>query len=175
VAKLISGFLLFKVMVIKTKIVLALSILFLITACSVPTTPSAPTPEPALTTIVEWVPTPTSGGAPLTEAEVPRVDLERTRVAIASGEAIVIDVRSQEAYALSHIPGALNIQLSEFEMNSAGVNLDKDQWIITYCTWMNEHTSARAAFILLQNGYTRVSALLGGFIAWIEADYPVEP
>ncbi|HET9914419.1 MAG TPA: hypothetical protein VFQ13_21165 [Anaerolineales bacterium] len=40
---------------------------------------------------------------------------------------------------------------------------------------MNEHTSARAAFILLQNGYTRVSALLGGFTAWIEAGYPIEP
>jgi len=40
---------------------------------------------------------------------------------------------------------------------------------------MNEHTSARAAFILLQNGYTRATALLGGFAAWIEAGYLVEP
>jgi 3-mercaptopyruvate sulfurtransferase SseA len=119
----------------KTKAILLLSILLLATlACNARTAPSSPTPEPALTTIVEWVPTPTPGGAPLTEAEVPRVDLERARAAIASGEAIVIDVRSQEAYAQSHIPGALNIQLSEFETNPAGVNLDKDQWIITYCT-----------------------------------------
>jgi rhodanese-related sulfurtransferase len=40
---------------------------------------------------------------------------------------------------------------------------------------MNEHTSARAAFILLQKGYTRVTPLLGGFGAWIEAGYPIEP
>jgi rhodanese-related sulfurtransferase len=40
---------------------------------------------------------------------------------------------------------------------------------------MNEHTSARAAFVLSQNGYTHVSALLGGFGAWIDAGYPVEP
>jgi rhodanese-related sulfurtransferase len=40
---------------------------------------------------------------------------------------------------------------------------------------MSEHTSARAAFVLLHNGYPRVSALLGGFVAWIEAGYPVEP
>ena len=119
----------------KTKAILALSILLLATlACNARIAPSSPTPEPALTTIVEWVPTPTPGGTPLTEAEVPRVDLERARVAIASGEAIVIDVRSQEAYAASHIPGAINIWIDEFETNPAGVNLDKDQWIITYCT-----------------------------------------
>jgi rhodanese-related sulfurtransferase len=40
---------------------------------------------------------------------------------------------------------------------------------------MNEHTSARAAFVLLHNGYTRVTALLGGFAAWIDAELPIEP
>ncbi|HMB25157.1 MAG: rhodanese-like domain-containing protein [Chloroflexota bacterium] len=40
---------------------------------------------------------------------------------------------------------------------------------------MEEHTSARAAFVLLQNGYTRVSALLGGMGAWIDAGLPIEP
>jgi len=27
----------------------------------------------------------------------------------------------------------------------------------------------------LHNGYPRASALLGGFVSWIEAGYPVEP
>jgi ABC-type glycerol-3-phosphate transport system substrate-binding protein len=116
-----------------TKTILVISILLLITACSPLTVPSSPTPEPAMTIIVEWVPTPTPS-APLTEAEVPRVSLEKANAAIASGAAIVIDVRSQEAYAVSHIPGAVNIQLGEFETNPTGWNLDKDQWIITYCT-----------------------------------------
>jgi len=40
---------------------------------------------------------------------------------------------------------------------------------------MNEHTSARAAFILLHSDYTRLSTLLGGFAAWIDAGYPIEP
>jgi rhodanese-related sulfurtransferase len=34
--------------------------------------------------------------------------------------------------------------------------------------------SARAAFFLLHNGYTRVTTILGGFEAWIHAGYPVE-
>ena len=35
--------------------------------------------------------------------------------------------------------------------------------------------SVRVAFLLLRNGYTNVSPLLGGFDAWIDAGYPVEP
>jgi 3-mercaptopyruvate sulfurtransferase SseA len=34
--------------------------------------------------------------------------------------------------------------------------------------------SARAAFVLLHNGRTRVTPILGGFEAWIDAGYPVE-
>jgi rhodanese-related sulfurtransferase len=40
---------------------------------------------------------------------------------------------------------------------------------------MSEHTSARAAFVLLHNGYTRATPLLGGFVSWFEAGFPVEP
>jgi rhodanese-related sulfurtransferase len=38
-----------------------------------------------------------------------------------------------------------------------------------------EQTSARAARILLQNGFKRVNPLLGGLDAWIEKGYPTEP
>lgn len=158
----------------KTKVILILLTLSLIIlACSVQATPSAPTPEPAMTTIVEWVPTPMPGN--LAEADVPRVSLEKARAAIASGAAVVIDVRSSEAFEASHIPGALNIPMTTIEADPVRLNLNKDQWIITYCTSLNEHTSARAALALLQSGYTNVEALLGGFQAWTEAGYPVEP
>lgn len=69
-----------------------------------------------------------------TEAEVPRVSLEETLAAIESGVAVIVDVRSAEAYAASHIPGAISIPLPEIETNPTGLNLEKDQWIITYCT-----------------------------------------
>ena len=39
---------------------------------------------------------------------------------------------------------------------------------------MNEATSARAARILQQKGYTQVAALKGGQIAWEMAKYPTE-
>ena len=56
------------------------------------------------------------------------------RAALERGEAVIVDVRSDAAYEVSHIAGAINIQLGEIETNPTGLNLDKDQWIITYCT-----------------------------------------
>ena len=79
-------------------------------------------------------PLPTKSGQPQTEDEVPRVSVEDAKLALVVGEAVIVDVRSSEAYAEVHIAGAVLIPLGEFEGNIANVPLDKDQWIITYCT-----------------------------------------
>ena len=120
----------------KTKIILAVSSLMLTTlACNAfnELVPTSATPNPTYV-IVEPTFPPTQSDAPLTEASVPRVSIEETRVAIAAGAAIIVDVRSPSAYELSHIQGAINIPLGEIETNPTGLDLDKDQWIITYCT-----------------------------------------
>jgi rhodanese-related sulfurtransferase len=54
--------------------------------------------------------------------------------AVQSGEAVIVDVRSLQAFQASHIPGAVSIPLAEIETSPAGLNLDKSKWIITYCT-----------------------------------------
>ena len=113
----------------KTKIILAAALLiFTLSACNA----IVPTAEPTYV-IVEPTYPPTQSTI-LTEANVPRVSIEEARVAQTSGAAIIVDVRSKQAYDESHIPGAINILLGEFETNITGITLDKDQWIITYCT-----------------------------------------
>ena len=113
----------------KTKIILAAALLiFTLSACNA----IGPTAEPTYV-IVEPTYPPTQSTI-LTEANVPRVSIEEARVAQTSGAAIIVDVRSKQAYDESHIPGAINILLGEFETNITGIALDKDQWIITYCT-----------------------------------------
>jgi 3-mercaptopyruvate sulfurtransferase SseA len=74
------------------------------------------------------------GTIPQTEAGVPRVSVEDAKAAFDSGEAIIVDVRGAEFYAEGHIVGAISIPLGEFENNITNVPLEKDQWIITYCT-----------------------------------------
>jgi hypothetical protein len=71
---------------------------------------------------------------PRNEAEVPRVSVEEARAAFDSGEAIIVDVRNAAAYAESHVAGAIHIELGEVEIHPNDLDLDKNQWIITYCT-----------------------------------------
>ena len=129
-----------------------LIIVFALSACtdqatptqstSVPTqalqqaTAQASQPEPRLapTLAIEPELTQPLTQVPLTEAEVPRVTIQDAKAAFDRGEAIIVDVRGADAYQVSHIAGAINIQLGEFETNPTGLDLDKDQWIITYCT-----------------------------------------
>lgn len=89
---------------------------------------------PTMVVIVEPTTPPQKSSIPASEAGVPRVSLEEAKAAFESGAAIIVDVRSKPAYETSHIKGAVNIQLGEFEINPTGLNLAKDQWIITYCT-----------------------------------------
>jgi 3-mercaptopyruvate sulfurtransferase SseA len=121
----------------KTHILYALAILaFIIQACNAPTAEptAAPTQTLAATQIIEPASTQPQANLPESEAAVPRVSVEEAKAALDSGAAIIVDVRSAEAYAASHIPAAINIQLGEFETDPTDLKLDKEQWIITYCT-----------------------------------------
>lgn len=62
--------------------------------------------------------------------EVPRVGLAEAREALDTGEATFVDVRSSQAYAEAHIPGALSIP--EQELAERMEELDPDDWIVTY-------------------------------------------
>jgi len=118
---------------LKPNTLFATTILLLATLACNALTPTTQA-EPTKYVIVEPTFPPTQSTLPLTEADVPRVTLEETLTAIAGGSAIVVDVRSPEAYAASHIEGAINIPLNVIEVNPSTLDLAKDQWIITYCT-----------------------------------------
>jgi hypothetical protein len=99
-------------------------------ACNALLPQAAPNP----TQIIESQLTESAGNSPLTEADVPRVTAEEARAALESGAAVVVDVRHPSQYEESHVAGAISVWLDDIEANPTGVNLDKDQWIITYCT-----------------------------------------
>jgi hypothetical protein len=119
----------------KTKIIFAILALILASLACNALTPAAsagPTSTPVV--IVEPTFPVQEPALPATEADVPRVPLEQALTAYTAGAAIFVDVRGPADYETSHIPGAINIRLSEFENNIAHVDLDRDAWIITYCT-----------------------------------------
>ena len=117
----------------KTKIIFPLFFLVLVTLACNGLLP-LPTEESAPTQIIEPGVTQPQGSIPQSEAAVPRVTVEEAKAALDSGAAVIVDVRSAEAYEASHIAGSLFIPLGEFETDIENIDLPKDQWIITYCT-----------------------------------------
>lgn len=78
----------------------------------------------------------------------------------------IIDVRSPEEYAEKHIPGAINIPLSELE--SRLKELSNQVMIITACG-KGGGRSAQAAALLQQMGFSNANYLCGGTFGWYES------
>jgi len=73
-----------------------------------------------------------SSKIPSQPADVARVSLAEAKAALDAGSAVFLDVRSAGAFADSHVAGAINIP--EAELPDRLGELDKQAWIITYCT-----------------------------------------
>ncbi len=76
---------------------------------------------------------------------------------------IILDVRTQEEYGESHIPGAILLPNTEIEDRAEEVLTDKDQLILAYCR--SGRRSKMAAEALVELGYTNIKEF-GGIIDW---------
>ena len=70
-------------------------------------------------------------------------------------DAVLIDVREAKEYHSGHIPGAINIPLSEIQK----ISLDKEKPLFLYC--LRGSRSNRAAKILIGMGYKDVRSIGG--------------
>lgn len=75
--------------------------------------------------------------------------------------ALLLDVRSVEEYAQKHLPNAVNIPVQDLAARVAEVPKDRD--VVVYCH--SGARSARAARLLADKGYTRITDL-GGMNNW---------
>jgi 3-mercaptopyruvate sulfurtransferase SseA len=64
--------------------------------------------------------------------DVPRVTVSDAYAAHEAGQVIFVDVRDRGSYDQAHVPGARSIPSNELE--SRLNELDKNHWIILYCT-----------------------------------------
>ena len=76
---------------------------------------------------------------------------------------IILDVRTQEEYDESHIPGAIVISYEEIAEKAEKVLTDKNQMILVYCR--SGRRSKIAAEALVELGYTSIKEF-GGIIDW---------
>jgi rhodanese-related sulfurtransferase len=84
--------------------------------------------------------------------------------------AFFVDVRTAAEYADAHIAGSVLIPLDELANRLNEVPRDQD--VVLICR--SGARSREGAAILQQAGFTRLSCLGGGLLAWTGAGYPVE-
>ncbi|HEY6782936.1 MAG TPA: rhodanese-like domain-containing protein [Candidatus Dormibacteraeota bacterium] len=90
--------------------------------------------------------------------------------ALASGDALLIDVREKSEYDELHIPGSVLIPLGELPARLAEVPADRDVYV--HCRMGGR--SARAVDYLRTFGRPNSYNVTGGIDAWEEAGLPVE-
>ena len=93
--------------------------------------------------------------------------------ALNKGEAIVvIDARSQEAYAREHIPTAINIPHRTM-CEETTKHLDKTKLYVTYCDGIGCNASTKGALNMARLGF-KVTELMGGIEWWRRDGYETQ-
>jgi 3-mercaptopyruvate sulfurtransferase SseA len=75
----------------------------------------------------------TAASAQVEIATAPRISVADFKKLFASGDVVVLDVRSADAYTRGHIPGAVLVPEASVE-SRAGEWLKEKRPIVTYCT-----------------------------------------
>ncbi|MFC0864322.1 rhodanese-like domain-containing protein [Sphaerimonospora cavernae] len=100
------------------------------------------------------------------------IDREAVQDLHATRQAQLIEVLPPEQYEWAHLPGAVNVPLSELATSAAG--LDRSRPVIVYChDWLCD-MSSRAAHRLERLGFGEAYDYVAGKLDWLSADLPYE-
>ncbi|HYS53113.1 MAG TPA: rhodanese-like domain-containing protein [Thermoanaerobaculia bacterium] len=90
------------------------------------------TPQPATPGTVQI--TPAAPGTSVVQDELAtarRISRDQAMKMVKEKKAVYVDVRSKDTFDLGHLPGAINIPLSQFQQRFKDLPLNK--FLITYC------------------------------------------
>ena len=104
------------------------------------------------------------------EYETDASDLHAARKS--GSEVVVIDVRSDEAWAQGRIAGAVHMHYRDIPVR-APLEIPKDAEVVVYCWSPGCNAGAKGALAFADLGY-RVRELIGGFEYWAREGYPIE-
>ena len=95
----------------------------------------------------------------------------QTAVKLMNADAVVLDLRSPEAFARGHIVNARNIPFDELSANKEKLEKMKSKPIVAVCD--AGMTSSRVVESLRKSGVESVYGLKGGINAWSQANLPL--
>lgn len=92
-------------------------------------------------------------------------------VRLINNDALVLDLRSPEAFAKGHIVNAKNIPFDELDAKNEKIAGFRTKPIVTVCD--SGMTSSRAVDKLRKSGFESVYGLKGGINGWTQASLPL--
>ena len=105
-------------------------------------------------------------------AEFTRVDAEDFQTEIeADPSATLVDLRTNEEFAAGYIDGAVQLDFYDPAFSSTLESLDRDAHYLLYCNSGNR--SAQTVREMKDLGFTNVTELDGGIVAWNNAGFPI--
>lgn len=98
---------------------------------------------------------------------VPGIGLPDVKDALRDRSAVFVDARSSFFYEDGHLPGAINLPVSQvIEGKIAGLPDDRSAKLIVYCSGGDCEDSKTIARALTAGGYSNVSIYSGGWDEW---------
>ena len=92
-------------------------------------------------------------------------------VKLINNDAVVVDLRSADAFAKGHIVGAKNVPSDELENRMASLEQYKAQPLVAVCD--NGMASTKTVTALREAGFESAYGLNGGMTGWGQAGLPV--
>jgi len=95
---------------------------------------------------------------------IPQVSVKELKRRMDAGEDVfVLDVREPHEYQIANIGGTL---IPQNDVPQRLAEIDREREIVVHCR--SGARSQRIAEFLAQNGYTKISNLAGGILAWAD-------
>ena len=107
-------------------------------------------------------------------AEPKAIKLEQAYILFNKGITFV-DARDESDYLAGHITNSINIPFDDFDNYKQKLNkLSKDKPLVLYCAGTDCDLSILLGNLLFEMGYKQVYVFFGGWVDWLNANYPVE-
>jgi len=122
---------------------------------------------------------PLDSDEPLLMGEQPfidAIDVEMLKILSEQGQILLVDSRIESEYRTGHIPGAINLPVSEFDRlyPKKSKQFPPGKSIVTYCSAKHCIDSLILARKLVKKGHDTVFVYLGGMEEWIRLALPAE-
>jgi rhodanese-related sulfurtransferase len=85
---------------------------------------------------------------------------------------LIVDLRTPPEFGIAHLPGAVNVPLSELEKRLDEVRPAKGRDLLIYC--LNGNRTRQAEPILYSNDIDDFYHLEGSLEGWLKDSYPIE-